>query len=152
MDYLFDFGFVKTCGGFMLGFSVVVVDFNGGGLFFSWGVWTQGKKYRSCHLVIWSRNREYSVLSRKDLWSYCQSMGSEFRYALRKVLGTQDRPTLRLATHHCVLCPNLIKNVFNTCIYTHTHISIHLSVQHGILSQNNKLINLKQKSQTQKKP
>ena len=34
---------------------------------------------------------------RKDLWSYYQSMGSEFRYALRKVLGTQDRSTLGLA-------------------------------------------------------
>ena len=34
MDYLFDFGFVKACGGFLVGFSVVVP---GGGLFFSWG-------------------------------------------------------------------------------------------------------------------
>ena len=25
MDYLFDFGFVKACGGFLVGFSVVVV-------------------------------------------------------------------------------------------------------------------------------
>ena len=32
-----------------------------------------------------SRNHIYSVLSRKDLWSYYQSMGSEFRYALGKV-------------------------------------------------------------------
>ena len=48
--------------------------------------------------------------SRKDLWSYYYSMGSEFKYALGKVLDTQDRPTLRLASHHCVLCLNPIKN------------------------------------------
>ena len=46
---------------------------------------------------------------RKDLWSYYQSMGSEFRYALRKVLGTQDRPTLISASHHCVLILTLLK-------------------------------------------
>ena len=82
---------------------------------------------RSCHLVIWFRNHEYSVLSRKDLWSYYQSMGLEFRYPLGKVLGTQDRPTLRLASHHYVLCLNLIKSIFNICIYTHTHTHYHTS-------------------------
>ena len=56
-------------------------------------------------------------------------MGSEFRYALRKVLGIQDCPTLGLVSYHCVLRFNLIKNNFNTCIYTHTHTSIHLSIQ-----------------------
>ena len=30
MDYLFDFGFVKACGGFLLGFSVVVGCFSCG--------------------------------------------------------------------------------------------------------------------------
>ena len=60
-------------------------------------------------------------------------MGLEFRFILGKVLGTQNRPTLRLVSHHCVLCLNLIKNMFNTCIYTHTHTSIHLSIQHGII-------------------
>ena len=59
-------------------------------------------------------------------------MSSDFKYILRKVLGTQDCPTLRLASHHCVLRLNLIKNMFNTCIYTLTHISIHLSIQHDI--------------------
>ena len=62
-----------------------------------------------------------------------RDMGSKFRYVLGKVLGTQDRPTLRLASHHYVLRLNLIKNMFNTCIYTHTHTSIHLSIQHGII-------------------
>ena len=75
----------------------------------------------SHHLVIWSRNHEYSILSRKGLWSYYQSLGSKLRYVLGKVLGTQDRPTLRLALHHCVLYLNLIKNILKTCIYTHTH-------------------------------
>ena len=59
-------------------------------------------------------------------------MGLEIRYTLGKVLGIQDCLTLRLASHHCVLHPNLIKNKFNTCIYTLTHTSIHLSIQHGI--------------------
>ena len=59
-------------------------------------------------------------------------MGSEFRYTLEKVLGTQDHPNLRLASHHYVLRPDLIKSIFNTYVYTHTHTSIHLSIQYGI--------------------
>ena len=62
-----------------------------------------------------------------------KDMGSEFRYTLGKVLGTQDCPTLRLASHLCVLYLNLIKSMFNTCILTHTHTSIHLSIHHGII-------------------
>ena len=81
----------------------------------------------------WYKNHIYSVLSRKDHLSYYQSMGSEFRYAIGKVLGTQDRPTLRLASHHCVLYLNLIKNNLNTCILNlHTHTSMHLTHNHGI--------------------
>ena len=60
-------------------------------------------------------------------------MGLEFRYVLGKVLGTQDRLTLRLASHHCVLRLNLDKIMFNTYILTHTHTSIHLRIQHGIM-------------------
>ena len=81
----------------------------------------EGKIKWSCHLVIWSRNHEYSVLS---------SLGSEFRYALGNVLGTQDCPILRLASHHCVLYLNSIKNHLNTCIldsHTHTHNNMHLA-------------------------
>ena len=59
-------------------------------------------------------------------------MGSEFWYALGKVLGTQDRSTLRLASHCCVLRLNLIKKIFNTYILTHTHTSMHLTYNHGI--------------------
>ena len=62
-----------------------------------------------------------------------RDMGSEFRFVLGKVLGTQDHPTLRLASDHCVLHHNLDKIIFNTCILTHTHTSIHLSIQHGII-------------------
>ena len=105
--------------------------------------WVQGKECRSRHLVLWSRNHEYNV--RKDLWSYYQSMGSKFRYALGKMLGTQDRLTLRLASHHCVLRPNLIKNMFNTYIYTHTHANIHLSIQSWHHSSQNTYPFLKQK-------
>ena len=43
-------------------------------------------------------------------------MGSELRYGLGKVLGTQNRLILRLASHHCVLCLNPIKGILNTCI------------------------------------
>ena len=39
-------------------------------------LWAQEKEYQTHHLVICSRNHEYSVLSRKD-----QRMGLEFRYA-----------------------------------------------------------------------
>ena len=59
-------------------------------------------------------------------------MGFKFRYTFGKVLGTQDHLTLRLASHHCLLCLNFIKNMFDTCIYTHTHTSIHLSI-YGII-------------------
>ena len=76
-----------------------------------------------------SRGRTFDLTTR--------DMGSEFRYVLGKVLSTQNCPTLRLSSHHCVLCFNLIKNMFNTYIYTHTHThthtSIHLSIQHDII-------------------
>ena len=77
--------------------------------------------------IAFSRGRTIDLTTR--------DMDSEFRYALGKVLDTQDRPTLRLASHHCVLHFNLIKNIFNICIYTHTHTSIYLSIQHGIIIQ-----------------
>ena len=51
-----------------------------------------------------------------------KDMGSELRYGLRKALGTQNHPTLRLASSCCVLCLNLIKGTFNIVIlnsYTH---------------------------------
>ena len=48
-------------------------------------------------------------------------MGSELRYGLKKVLGIQNRPTLRLASPHYVLCLNLIKGILNIVIeFTHT--------------------------------
>ena len=51
-----------------------------------------------------------------------RDMGLEFRYALGKVLGTQDHATLRLASHRFVSYLNPIKNQFNTCILnSHTH-------------------------------
>ena len=98
----------------------------------------EGKIKWSCLLVIWSKNLEYSILSRKELWSYCQSLGLEFRYALRKVLGTQDRPTLGLASHHCVLYLNPIKYHLNTCIldsHTDTH-NMHLAKSMASLTLN----------------
>ena len=82
----------------------------------------EGKIKWSRHLVIWFRNHEYNILLRKDLWSYYQILGLEFRYALGKVLGIQDRPTLRLSSHHCVLYLSPIKNHLNTFILDlHTH-------------------------------
>ena len=48
--------------------------------------------------------------SRKDHWSYYQIMGLEFRYALGKVLSTQDCLIVRLASHHYVFYLNPIKN------------------------------------------
>ena len=50
-----------------------------------------------------------------------RDMGSKLRYSFRKLLGTQNRPTLRLASSHCVLCLNPIKGTFNIAsILTHT--------------------------------
>ena len=50
-----------------------------------------------------------------------RDMGSELRYDFRKVLGTQNYPTLRLAFSHYVLYLNPIKNTFNIAsILTHT--------------------------------
>ena len=50
-----------------------------------------------------------------------RDMDSELRYSFRKVLGTQNCPTLRLASHHCVLCLNPIKGTLNiVSILTHT--------------------------------
>ena len=49
-----------------------------------------------------------------------RNMGLELRYNLGKVLGTQNNPTLRLASSHCVLCLNTIKGTFNIAsILTH---------------------------------
>jgi len=62
-----------------------------------------------------------------------RDMGSEFGYVLRKVLGTQDHPTLRLASYHCVLHLNLNEIMFNTCILNYTHTSIRLSIQHDMI-------------------
>ena len=45
-----------------------------------------------------------------------RELGSELRYGLGKVLGTQNHPTVRLASHHCILCLNHIKDTLNTCI------------------------------------
>ena len=50
-------------------------------------------------------------------WSYYKRYG--FRVYIRY------HPTLRLTFHHCVLRLNLIKNMLNTCIYTHTHTQTH---------------------------
>ena len=50
-----------------------------------------------------------------------RDMDSDLRYGLGKVLETQNRPTLRLVSSHCVLCLNPIKGTFNIAsILTHT--------------------------------
>ena len=59
---------------------------------------------------------------------YYQSMYLEFRYGDGRVLGTQPYSTCGSASTHCVLCLNLIKGIFTTCILdSHTHTNIHLS-------------------------
>ena len=51
-----------------------------------------------------------SVLLRNDLFDLTsRDMGLEFRYGYEMVLGTQNRPTLGLASSHCILCLNPIK-------------------------------------------
>ena len=55
-----------------------------------------------------------SVLLRNDLFDLTsRDMGSEFRYGFGKVLGTQNHPTLGLASSHCILCLNPIKCILN---------------------------------------
>ena len=72
---------------------------------------------------------------------YYQSTCSDFRYKDEKVLGTQSCLSRGSTFTHYVLRLNLIKDTFN--IYhsrlTHTHISIHLSIQHGIFISNPKI-------------
>ena len=88
--------------------------------------WIKAEK-RSPHLVLCSRNHEYSTFMWKGQ-SYYQSMCLTFRYEDGKVLGTQPHPTRGLASNHCVLCLNLIKGMFNIVSYTHTHINMHLTI------------------------
>ena len=92
--------------------------------------WTGAKK-RSRHLVLWFRNHVYSAIKWNN-WSYYQRMDSEFRYDFGKVLSTQNYPTHRSASTHCVLRLNLIKDMFNIASKTHIHTSIHIRIQHGI--------------------
>ena len=49
-----------------------------------------------------------------------RDMGLEFKYGFGKVLGTQNRLTLGLAFSHCILCLNLNKGLFHTCLHTHS--------------------------------
>ncbi|KAL4619838.1 hypothetical protein ACB092_06G109700 [Castanea dentata] len=70
-------------------------------------------RWRSLSLDYKDRLFEISVVEMTiDLTT--NDMGLEFRYVLGKVLGTQDRPTLRLTSHHCVLCLNLDKIIVIT--------------------------------------
>ena len=76
----------------------------------------------------WFRNHIYSVIFKEGHFDLItRDMGLEFRYVFGKVLSTQDRPTIRLASHYCVLCLNIIKSKFNTSILTHTHARMHLT-------------------------
>ena len=75
-------------------------------------VWTQ--QGVTTQFLQWSRNHIDSVLLRNDLFYLTTGyMGLELRYGFRKVLGTQNCPTLRLASSHCVLCLNPIKGTLN---------------------------------------
>ena len=69
--------------------------------------WTGAEKQRSHHLILWSKNHEYSALTWKDR-SYYQSMSLKFKYGDRKVLGTQPCPTRGSTSSYCVLYLNLI--------------------------------------------
>ena len=77
-------------------------------------------------------------------------MDLEFRYVLGKVLDTQDRPTLRLVSHHCVLHLNLIKNNFQY-LYSKLMWKLHLTYNHGIIILKQYIISIHKaiKSQTQ---
>ena len=63
------------------------------------------------------KRRPTTVVFRSDRgWASIfttRDMNSKLRYSLGKVLGTQNRPTLRLAFFHCILCLNPIKGTHN---------------------------------------
>ena len=81
-------------------------------------LWTQGKVLESSPSFCNGLGTVYIASSRgRTIDLTIRDMGSEFRYVLRKVLSTQNRLTLRLASHHCVLCLNLDK--INTLSHTH---------------------------------
>ena len=82
-----------------------------------------------------SRGRTFFDLTTKD-------MGFGLRYGLGKVLGTQNRPTLRLASHHCVLCLNPIKSILNIAILTYTHTNIYLTIKMASNIPNDLIIHL----------
>ena len=51
-----------------------------------------------------------------------RNMGSKLRYGFEKMLGTQNHPTLKLASSHCILCLNPIKGTLNVVILnSHAH-------------------------------
>ena len=58
-----------------------------------------------------------------------KNIGLKLRYGLEKVLGTQNCPTLKLTSSHCILCLNPIKGTLNIVILnSHTHTNIHLTI------------------------
>ena len=61
----------------------------------------------------------YIVSSReRTFWSYYQIYGFGVYVCSRESVRHPRSLNLRLASHHCVLRLNLIKNMFNTCILT----------------------------------
>ena len=86
-----------------------------------------GQRKDGVATLIRSRSHLHSALTWK-VWSYYQSMGSEFRYDFKKVLGTQNRPTSGSASTYHVLRLNLNKDIFNIAFFTHTRTKIHLTI------------------------
>ena len=79
---------------------------------------------------------------RKDLWSYYQSMSSEFIRSWKGVRHPRS-PNPKVGLPLVCLNLNLIKNHFNTCILTHTH--KHASnIQHGIIHPKHIYLSIKQ--------
>ena len=79
-------------------------------------LWTQ-RQWESPHSFCNGLRTIYITSSRgRTIDLTTRDMGSELWYGLGKVLGIQNRPMLRLASSHCVLCLNLIKGTLNIVI------------------------------------
>ena len=97
--------------------------------------WTQRKVCWSRHLVFAMVYEPYlqhpleegPLILLPEIWVWSLAM------FLERCQAPKTAPTLKLAPHHYVSCLNLDKFMFNTCFLTHTHTSIHLSIQHGII-------------------
>ena len=101
-----------------------------------WPSGLERRNTRSRHLVLWSRNHEYSPLREMTdltIRVWVRSLGT--------ILGRCQAPKTARPVGRLPLIVSYVfillktHSTFHLNTHTHTHNSIHLSIQHGILSQ-----------------